>query len=253
MYCCNGCHTDHHQDDNNEQQPIILCNPGNHQLEASPSDRPFNNAGVWIYFCFRCMMSSSASSLNLPPPYVSDEKKPPGKYTTDDKPTVRVYCKAKTDYSLTNRDGQVVLAPSNPFDPHQHWVKEEKFGKDVKDEEGFSAFALVNKATGLALKQSIGVSYAVQLKEYNPINKLDKSLLWTMGRNVGDGYRAVRAVDNIGLNLDGYHSIKDNGRVKDGTKIILWQWNQGDHQQWTIAHYCKFFNQKTCIQTTILV
>lgn len=43
----------------------------------------------------------------------------------------------------------------------QHWIKDEKFGKKAKDEEGFSSFALINKATGQAIKHSIGVTYPV--------------------------------------------------------------------------------------------
>nr|GEV75445.1 protein kinase-like domain, phloem protein 2-like protein [Tanacetum cinerariifolium] len=109
---------------------------------------------------------------------------------TDDKPTVRVYCKAKTDYALTIRDGQVVLAPSNPSDPHQHWVKDLKFSTRVKDEQGFPSFALVNKATGQAIKHSVGATYPVQLTEYNP-DKLDESVLWTESKDLGDGYRAT--------------------------------------------------------------
>ncbi|KAI3823315.1 hypothetical protein L1987_04750 [Smallanthus sonchifolius] len=73
---------------------------------------------------------------------------------TDNKPTVRFYCKAKPDYSLTIRDGKVVLAPTNASDHHQHWIKEEKYNTSVKDEEGFTSFALVNKATGQAMKHS---------------------------------------------------------------------------------------------------
>ncbi|KAI3723172.1 hypothetical protein L2E82_34581 [Cichorium intybus] len=75
------------------------------------------------------------------------------------KPTFRVYTKAKPDFSLTIRNGKVILAPSKPSDPRQQWFKEEKFGKNLKDEEGFTSFALVNKATGQAMKYPIGVTY----------------------------------------------------------------------------------------------
>ncbi|PWA57124.1 Ricin B lectin domain-containing protein [Artemisia annua] len=149
---------------------------------------------------------------------------------------VRVYTKAKVDYSLTIRDRKVILAPSNPSDPLQQWIKDEKFGKHIKDDEGFSSFALVNKATGQAIKHSIGVTYPVQLTDYNP-GKVDKTLLWTMGRRLDDGYRAIRAVDNIHLNLDGFEGIPKLGGVRDGTRIVLWDWVEGDNQKWTIAGY----------------
>lgn len=163
------------------------------------------------------------------------EKKPEKKYT-DDKPTVRVYCKAKTDYALTIRDGQVVLVPSNPSDPHQHWVKDLKFSTRVKDEQGYPSFALVNKATGQAMKHSVGATYPVQLTEYNP-DKLDESVLWTESKDLGDGYRAVRMVNNIKLNVDAFNGDKNHGGVRDGTKIVLWEWKKDSNQRWTMVPY----------------
>lgn len=44
----------------------------------------------------------------------------------------------------------------------QHWYKDEKYSTRVKDEEGFPCFALVNKATGQAIKHSIGASHPVR-------------------------------------------------------------------------------------------
>jgi hypothetical protein len=36
-----------------------------------------------------------------------------------------------------------------------------RYGNDIQDEEGYPAFALVNKATGEAIKQSLGQSEPV--------------------------------------------------------------------------------------------
>ncbi|CAI9271713.1 unnamed protein product [Lactuca saligna] len=119
----------------------------------------------------------------------TDHHKIPEKYT-DNKPTVRVYTKARPDFSLTIREGKVILAPSNPSDPHQHWVKDLKFSTRVKDEQGYPAFALINKATDQAMKHSIGATHPVQLIEYNP-NRLDESVLWTESKDLGDGYRTA--------------------------------------------------------------
>ncbi|KAF0903554.1 hypothetical protein E2562_027980 [Oryza meyeriana var. granulata] len=47
----------------------------------------------------------------------------------------------KDDYSLAVRDGK-------------HWVKDMKYNKRVKDEEGYPSTALVNKATGKATGMS---------------------------------------------------------------------------------------------------
>ncbi|KAK1410951.1 hypothetical protein QVD17_37494 [Tagetes erecta] len=168
-------------------------------------------------------------------PIINHHNKQPPKYT-DNKPTVRVYCKAKTDYALTIRDGKVILAPSNSSDLHQHWIKDEKFSTRVKDEQGYPSFALVNKATGQAIKHSIGATYPVQLTEYNP-DKLDESVLWTESKDLGDGYRAVRMVNNIRLNVDAFNGDKNHGGVHDGTKIVLWEWKKDSNQRWNMAPY----------------
>ncbi|XP_071710833.1 ricin B-like lectin R40G3 [Rutidosis leptorrhynchoides] len=155
---------------------------------------------------------------------------------TDNKPTVRFYSKVKRDYSVTIRDGHVVLAPTNPSDHHQHWIKEEKFGTRVKDEEGFPSFALVNKATGQAIKHATGTDHPVQLVEYNP-DKLDESVLWTQSKDLGDGYHAVRMVNNIKLNVDAWNADKDHGGVRDGTQLYVFKWTEGDNQRWTTAPF----------------
>ena len=43
----------------------------------------------------------------------------------------------------------------------QHWYKDMRHSTRVKDEEGHPAFALVNRATGLAVKHSLGQSHPV--------------------------------------------------------------------------------------------
>lgn len=42
-------------------------------------------------------------------------------------------------------------------------MKDEKYSTKVKDEQGFPCFALVNKATGQALKHSVGAHHPVCL------------------------------------------------------------------------------------------
>jgi hypothetical protein len=154
----------------------------------------------------------------------------------NNKPSFRMYCKAEANYSLTIRDGRVVLAPADPTDPCQHWIKDEKCSTKVKDEEGFPSFALVNKATGQAMKHAIGATQPVQLTPYNP-NGLDESILWTESKDLGDGYRAIRMVNNIRLNVDVFNGDKKHGGVRDGSTVVLWEWKKGDNQRWRIAPY----------------
>ncbi|RZC79093.1 hypothetical protein C5167_003302 [Papaver somniferum] len=156
------------------------------------------------------------------------------------KPTVRVYCKAEPNYSLAIRDGKVILARSDPSDLSQHWIKDEKYSVRVKDEEGSPSFALINKATGQAMKHSVGATHPVQLRHYNQ-NELDESVLWAESKDTGEGYRCIRMINNIRLNLDAFHGDKNSGGVHDGTILVLWEWLNGENQRWKIVRYCKSF------------
>ncbi|KAK3160089.1 hypothetical protein QOZ80_1BG0055050 [Eleusine coracana subsp. coracana] len=156
------------------------------------------------------------------------------------KPTYRIFCKAGNDqYSLAVRDGKVCLIRTNQDDDSQHWIKDLKYSTRVKDEEGYPAMILVNKATGEALKHSLGQSHPVRLSSYNP-DYMDESVLWTESRDVGDGFRCIRMVNNIYLNFDALNGDKDHGGVRDGTTLVLWEWCEGDNQRWKIVPWCKF-------------
>jgi len=151
-------------------------------------------------------------------------------------PTVKIFCRSSENYCLAARDGQVVLAPANPRDPFQHWIKDMRHSTKIKDEEGYPAFALVNKATGEAIKHSLGQSHPVRLVPYNP-DYLDESVLWSESRDVGNGFRCIRMVNNTSLNFDALHGDKDHGGVHDGTTVVLWNWCKGDNQSWKIVPY----------------
>ena len=89
---------------------------------------------------------------------------------------------------------------------------------------------------GEAIKQQL---HPVQLVPYNPEYQ-DESVLWTESRDVGNGFRCVRMVNNIYLNFDAFHGDKAHGGVHDGTEIVLWKWCEGDNQRWKILPWCKF-------------
>lgn len=151
-------------------------------------------------------------------------------------PTVRIYTKAEENYSLSIRDGKVILELKNPSDKRQHWIKDLKYGTKIKDQEGFPAFALVNKATGEAVKHSFGATKPVSLVPYNP-EVPDESVLWTESKDLGDGFRCIRMVNNILLNFDAFNGDEDHGGVHDGTFIVLWEWVKGKNQRWKIVPY----------------
>lgn len=152
------------------------------------------------------------------------------------KPTVRVFCKVKDEYSLAIREGMVVLARSDHRDGLQHWIKDEKYSTRVKDKEEFPSFALVNKATGQAIKHSTGNSHPVQLINYNP-EAFDESILWSESRDLGDGFRTIRMINNIQLNFTVSQKDRWHGGVHEGTPIVLGDWKKGDNQRWKIIPY----------------
>ncbi|ONK65149.1 uncharacterized protein A4U43_C07F34190 [Asparagus officinalis] len=143
---------------------------------------------------------------------------------------VRIYTKAAKDYSLTIRNGEVVMALANPRDEYQHWIKELRTSTTVKDEEGFPSFALVNKATGQAIKHSVGAHNPVRLVPYNP-DYLDETILWSESKDLGDGFRCIRMVNNIRLNFDAFHGDEDHGGLHDGTLMHLYEWFKGKNQR----------------------
>ncbi|KAF3326997.1 hypothetical protein FCM35_KLT07115 [Carex littledalei] len=148
-------------------------------------------------------------------------------------PSFRIYCKGNERVNLAIRNNTVLLVTTDESDPSQQWIKDLRFSTKVKDEEGYPAFALVNKATRQALKHSLGKSHPVLVTEYNP-EKLDSSVLWTESRDVGGNFRCIRMVNNIYLNFDAFHGDKAHGGVRDGTTVVLWEWCEGDNQRWKI-------------------
>lgn len=154
----------------------------------------------------------------------------------DKKPTYRVFCKAGGDrYTIAVREGKMVLAQHNPDDLTQHWYKDEKWSTKVKDEDGYPSFALVNKASGLAVKHSVA-GQPVKLTPYKP-NEFDESILWTESKDLGQGFRTIRMVNNVKLCMDAFHGDEGHGGVHDGTSVALYDCWKGDNQQWKIVPY----------------
>ncbi|KAJ3704299.1 hypothetical protein LUZ61_008004 [Rhynchospora tenuis] len=149
-------------------------------------------------------------------------------------PTVKIFCRANEGYNLSIRDGKVVLALANPHDPFQHWIKETRHCTKVKDKEDHPAFALVNKATGEAIKQSLGDIHPVRLVPFNP-HDLDESVLWTESSDVRNGFRCIRMVNNISLTLD---ALNGHLEIHDGRIVINWPCWNGENQIWKMEPYC---------------
>ncbi|KAJ3705951.1 hypothetical protein LUZ61_009656 [Rhynchospora tenuis] len=108
--------------------------------------------------------------------------------------TITISCQSKEGYNLTIRDETVMLAPADPKDKYQVWIKEISYAKPVKDQDAKQAFALVNKATGKAIKPGFGTNFLVHLAKFNQ-DYLDSSLLWTESEKEL-GFREIRMQSN---------------------------------------------------------
>ncbi|CAN6214253.1 unnamed protein product [Urochloa humidicola] len=152
--------------------------------------------------------------------------------------SMRLYCKADEGFSLTVRSGTLCLAPSNPNDEHQHWVMDMRYGEIIRDEDGYPAFALVNRATGDAIKKSDEAEEGpVKLVPYDPYY-LDKSVLWSKSGNMTHDFHYIHMVDSIYLNLaicDKGHDDKCHSGVQDGAKVMVSNWHKGDNQFWRMV------------------
>uniref|UniRef100_A0A0E0CZV7 Uncharacterized protein n=1 Tax=Oryza meridionalis TaxID=40149 RepID=A0A0E0CZV7_9ORYZ len=162
----------------------------------------------------------------------------------------RIQCRASDDLSVAIVNGEVILAKSDPRDNRQArpsslllrfcvtftsfpclghalhvWHKDVRYSAGLKDEAGRLAFALVNKATGEAIKHSFGYNHPVRLVKFEP-GYLDESVLWTESEDTGDGFHRIHMINNADYIFDG---------ARDGTRLILFRWNGGDNQLWRMA------------------
>ncbi|KAH9288179.1 hypothetical protein KI387_032296, partial [Taxus chinensis] len=146
---------------------------------------------------------------------------------------VRVYCEANPDFFLTAQGQLAVLTLGSPHDPYKQWIKVDSWGLKEKDSVGFPAFALVNKATKQALRHRDKAWDQIYLGDYNHM-KLDKSFLWTLSGDVGNGYQCLRPVNNIRLNMDAKAADGAVGGIHEGNELILFQWNKQRNQKWKL-------------------
>ncbi|XP_066164553.1 ricin B-like lectin R40C1 [Oryza sativa Japonica Group] len=146
----------------------------------------------------------------------------------------RIQCRASDDLSLAIVNGEVILAKSDPRDDRQVWHKDVRYSAGLKDEAGRLAFALVNKATGEAIKHSFGYNHPVRLVKFEP-GYLDESVLWTESEDTGDGFHRIHMINNADYIFDAEEAVPLCDGARDGTRLILFRWNGGDNQLWRMA------------------
>ncbi|EEE58979.1 hypothetical protein OsJ_10681 [Oryza sativa Japonica Group] len=133
----------------------------------------------------------------------------------------RIQCRASDDLSLAIVNGEV-------------WHKDVRYSAGLKDEAGRLAFALVNKATGEAIKHSFGYNHPVRLVKFEP-GYLDESVLWTESEDTGDGFHRIHMINNADYIFDAEEAVPLCDGARDGTRLILFRWNGGDNQLWRMA------------------
>ncbi|KAF8779700.1 hypothetical protein HU200_002346 [Digitaria exilis] len=150
--------------------------------------------------------------------------------------TFSIHCRASDDLLLAMVDGEPVLTKADTIDDRQLWLKDLRYGAGLTDEEGSPAFALVNKATGEALKHSFGHNCPVRAIKFYPLGYVDESILWAEDKDdMGDGFRRIHMINNMDYIFDAEQGIPDYGGAREGTRLILFRWNGGQNQQWRIT------------------
>lgn len=144
----------------------------------------------------------------------------------------KICCRSKPDYNLTADEGTdaVLLARADSRDEHQKWIKDERYGRHIKDQDGYAAFALVNKATGRAIKRGLGEGHVVRQGAFNPYY-LDESLLWRESSG-GVGFREIRVHNDASMLLHAHHA--DNPYFADWALVGLSKRDGTGNQRWNI-------------------
>lgn len=155
---------------------------------------------------------------------------------------VQVYTQANPNYRLTVRQDGAVLAFKNIRDVFQQWIKVDVgpgHGGFI-DREGQPGFILVNNGTGVPLKHGDHLNEFVSTHRqvFAASNPLEGSIIWSLGKkDEGLGFRGLRPVTNITLNLDAEHADKAHGGVRDGNRLVLSSWKDLENFKWKIEHF----------------
>jgi len=148
--------------------------------------------------------------------------------------TFKLYCAADPDFFLAVGDRGVIMKVADESDAYQQWFMDNIWNAKVKDDEGFPAFALVNKATGQALRHGRAEKDKVILGPYH-FDDLNEAVLFTQSADLGKGYHYIRPVHNTHLTLDASAGDKQHLAILDGTEIVLRKMKKKESQKWKIS------------------
>ncbi|XP_078166309.1 ricin B-like lectin R40C1 [Carex rostrata] len=157
-------------------------------------------------------------------------------YPSVPQPTVpnrifKICCRSKPDYNLTADEDTdaVMLARADSRNEYQKWIKDDRYGRHVKDQDGYAAFALMNKATGKAIKRGLGTGHIVRQGVFNPYY-LDESLLWR--ESSGGGFREIRVHNDASMLLHAQHA--DSPYFANWALVGLSKRNGSGNQRWNV-------------------
>lgn len=176
-----------------------------------------------------------------PPPQYSQSAPPPqhGHHAPPRGELVTVYTQANPNYRVTLRQEGAVLTFKNSQDPAQQWIKISVgpgHGEFI-DREGQPGFILINKANGLPLKHGNFANEAVTPDRdvYAANSQLKGSLIWTLGaKDEGHGFKGMRSLTNVSLNLEAEHADKKHGGVREGNRLVMSPWTALENVKWKV-------------------
>lgn len=67
---------------------------------------------------------------------------------------------------------------------------------------------------------------------------MDGSIIWSLGRkDEGHGFKGLRAVTNIHLNLEAANADKAHGGVRDGNRLLVSTWLGQENFKWKVQTF----------------
>lgn len=151
---------------------------------------------------------------------------------------MRIFCRENTSLNLACRGHKAVLVTADSSDRSQHWIKDSSAVGNLTDNQGARAFALVNVTTGQALVNPNSDEF-LKLAPYSGHVSVELQLLWSLGEELDDGFREIRALQENVSFVSPYHltfNVFGGSPIKEGAAVGTYPSSPGyGHAIWKIA------------------
>ncbi|KAF2939036.1 hypothetical protein DAI22_03g163101 [Oryza sativa Japonica Group] len=145
----------------------------------------------------------------------------------------RIQCRASDVLRLTIVNGEVILGKSDPRDDRQarplHFPSASLFHR-LRHAHHVLALCTLRQYDDVC----ISPNHLVRVIKFEP-GYLDESVLWTASVDVADGYRRIHMMNNADYIFDAEEDTPQYGGARDGTRLILFRWNEGLNQIWRMV------------------